>query len=208
MTHCPADNGGAFSFMDFPRVVGYPDGLASGDHEMARGRKWWVSGAPLSPLRVLAGHECEPVSVDMRTRLRPRGQNLPGKGLREPETGRRFGPAKRPSQRRDGNRRSGLRKCRGKPGVLSETAGNRICAGLGGGRTRTRTLDPLIKSQLLTLQSTRPRVRSILRSRSNTTEVVMAALEVPTTPTWLRKIVAIAAMQLPCRLFHSAWHRF
>jgi hypothetical protein len=52
------------------------------------------------------------------------------------------------SHRRDRNRRSGQRECRGKPGVLSETAGNRICAGLGGGRTRIRTLDPLIKSPL------------------------------------------------------------
>jgi hypothetical protein len=50
---------------------------------------------------------------------------------------------------RDRKLRSRLRECRGKPGAFPETAGNRICAGLGGGRTRTRTLDPLIKSQLL-----------------------------------------------------------
>jgi cold shock protein len=29
--------------MDFPRVVGYPDGLASGDHEMARGTVKWFN---------------------------------------------------------------------------------------------------------------------------------------------------------------------
>src|SRR5712691_2841561 len=40
---------------------------------------------------------CEPVSVDRRTRLCPWGQNLPGKGLREPETGRHFGPRNPPS---------------------------------------------------------------------------------------------------------------
>ena len=37
--------------------------------------------APLSPLRVLAGHECEPVSVDARTRLRPWGIKFAGKGF-------------------------------------------------------------------------------------------------------------------------------
>jgi hypothetical protein len=43
----------------------------------------------------------KPVSVDSRTRLCPWRQNLPGKGLREPETGRHFAPAIRrnPQQR-------------------------------------------------------------------------------------------------------------
>ena len=83
---------------------------------------------------------CERVSVrgDKICRERVCASQRPGGVL---------APAIRPLHRRDANRRSGLRECRGKPGVLSETAGNRICAGLGGGRTRTRTLDPLIKSR-------------------------------------------------------------
>jgi hypothetical protein len=41
---------------------------------------------------------------------------------------------------RDWKGRSGLRECRGKPGVFRETAGNRICAGLrGGGCSSNRT---------------------------------------------------------------------
>jgi hypothetical protein len=65
------------------------------------------------------------------------------------------------SRRRDGNRRSGLRECRGKPGVLSETAGDRICAGLGGGggspdRTGLRQLFPANREKNRELRENRP----------------------------------------------------
>jgi hypothetical protein len=65
------------------------------------------------------------------------------------------------SRRRDGNRRSGLRNCRAKPGVLSETAGNRICAGLGGGggssdRTSLRVLFPANREKNREFHENRP----------------------------------------------------
>jgi hypothetical protein len=65
------------------------------------------------------------------------------------------------SQRRDGNRRSGLRDCRRKPGVLSETTGNRICAGLGGGggspdRTSLRVLFPANREKNREFRENRP----------------------------------------------------
>ncbi len=52
------------------------------------------------PCSADCGHwpPCERVSVDRRTRLCPQGQNLPGKGLSEPETARHFAPTIRRDQ--------------------------------------------------------------------------------------------------------------
>jgi hypothetical protein len=57
-----------------------------------------------------------------------------------------FAPRSATTACSDRKRRSRPREHRGKPTAFPETAGNRIYVGLRGGRTRTRTLDPLIKS--------------------------------------------------------------